>query len=30
MNYAKFTAAMMYRIAVKSYLEDKNIIPTSL
>ena len=27
MNYAKFTAVMIGSIAMKKYLEDKNILP---
>ena len=29
MNYAKFTAVLVGSIAVKQYLEDKKILPTS-
>jgi hypothetical protein len=30
MNYAKFTAVMAGSIALKQYLEDQKILPTSV
>ena len=30
MNYAKFTAVMVGSIALKQYLEDQKILPTSV